>query len=368
MKNDTKHALSGGIPNIGRPAHAILSNDKLLENIKHIKEASGGVKTVAMIKANAYGHGIRQVARRLENKVDMLGVVSTDEALIVRSIGVQTPVLLMEGPLYEEEIMLCKTHDITMVIHHGLQLEWLMQHKEGPLSVWIMLDTGMGHLGFHVKELPEILEKIESCKHITSMVIASHFACADEKEHHLNTTQIEAIEGLRRSYGHLPFSMCNSAGLVSFPQCHYDYVRPGIGLYTGISKKSDGSEEVMTLKSKIIAIKQLEVGDSIGYGAVYVCDKPKRVGIIACGYGDGYPLTERKLPVLIKGRVFYTLGKTSMDRLVVDLEQGGADIRNADDVTLWGEGLPVGQIAQRVGRSRYEILTGIANRVRFYWV
>ena len=353
---------------IGRSAQAILSYPALKHNVDLIQKRAGKASMVAMIKANAYGHGIRQVARRLAHHCEILGVVSIDEAMIVRSVGVNTPILIIEGPASLEELYESGNRGYRVVIHSQEQLAWLQAYRGPAISVWLMIDTGMGHLGFSVTNAVQIYQVLKSAHQVASVVLMSHFSCADTPNHDLHHQQIQNFSQLSKQID-CKQSLTNSAGLFHSPSQHYDFIRPGLSLYGYVNGyENHGLSPVMTLQSKIIAIREFLAGDSIGYGAIFKCTAPMRVAIIAIGYGDGYPLCNHDgFPVVIHNQVFYSVGKISMDRLVVDITHADVDLSVGDWAVLWGEKNPLEQIAKLASRSVYELLTGVQNRVKFIW-
>ncbi len=360
---------------MSRPTKACLSASNLLHNIEIIKGQAPGSHIIAMVKANAYGHGIRSVANRLEGHVDMLGVASIDEALALRAHGVQTPILLAEGIFSPEELPLAAQHGFHVVVHHTSQLRWLEETPlTGPLPVWIKIDTGMGRLGFLPHEFRGAYERLLANPHVLQPIhVMSHFACADEKDHPLNEQQIKVFEEVTQGLKG-PLSFCNSAGIFNFSHLRHQFVRPGIVLY-GASPFKDrsadglGLKPVMSLGSQLIAIKSLSRGSTLGYGARYTCKSDSPIGVVACGYGDGYPLAAPDgTPVLVNGFTCPLVGRISMDMLTVDLA-ACPDAQVGDPVTLWGEGLSVNVIAKACGplTSPYALLTGLQNRVPFVW-
>lgn len=352
---------------IGRCSAAVLSKSALLNNVSVIKRYAPGSGMVAMIKANGYGHGIRQTARRLDGMVDYLGVVSLDEACVVVDQGVKTPMLLIEGPQTQEEMHELLRRNIAFVLHNAEQLEWLERSEYVSASIWLMVDTGMGHLGFSMNEFDRVVARLRACRRLAQTVLMSHFSCADEKDHCMNQQQQNLFHDLAARWKGKS-SWCNSAALFRFADCHYDFVRPGIALYGALRSVVPALKPVMTLKSKVIATRWLEKNASVGYGSLHRCERKTHVAVVAMGYGDGYPLNvENGLPVLIHGERYTSLGKIAMDRLVVDITNAASRILPGDEVVLWGEGLEVEEIALRSGRSAYELLCGIQNRVRFYW-
>lgn len=358
---------------MARKTLCTLSTANLLHNLAVIKTQAPRAKIMAMVKANAYGHGLRSVAQRLEGHVDALGVASIDEALALRQAGVKTPITLIEGVFTPEELRLAAEQNFTTVFHSDHQIRWLDETQlPVKLHAWLKINTGMGRLGFSMKTALPALQALSDNPSIDQPVgIISHFACADEPTRALNQKQITAFRAFTHDLkGEKSF--CNSAALLAFPQMHYDWVRPGLSLYgasplAGSTAASLGLKPVMTFQTELIAIQHFTRGDNVGYGASFTCPEDMRVGIASIGYGDGYPrLVREGTAVLINGARCPIIGRISMDMTVVDL-RACATAAVGDKVTLWGEGLPVEALAATSDRVAYDLLTGVQNRVKFVW-
>lgn len=366
---------------MSRSAVAVLSTENLLHNLKIIKAKAPGAKIIAMVKANAYGHGLRSVSGRLAPHVDILGVASIDEAMALRQIGITLPILLIEGVFEANELQIAATQGFEVVFHENIQIEWL---RALPVSIplitaWLKVDTGMGRLGFSLSEAPETYKQLSKSPHITQPIrVLSHFACADEPDHSLNTRQMALFNTLAQNLheANAPLSLANSAGIFQFPEAHHQFVRPGIALYGAsplantIAKTAAdlGLKPVMTLKTQIIAIRQMAKGSALGYGARYTCPEDMPVGVIAFGYGDGYPRTAKDgTPILVNQTRCGLVGRVSMDMITVDL-RSCPNAKVGDSVILWGEGLPVETVAEYTEQVCYDLLTGVQNRVKFHWL
>jgi alanine racemase len=358
---------------MSRTAIATLSTENLHHNLQVIRAKAPGAKVIAMVKANAYGHGIRSVSLRLDKVIDMLGVASIDEALALRKSGVKAPIMLMEGVFEPNELLVASTEGLHVIFHEDVQLQWLEKLAcPLPISAWVKIDTGMGRLGFCRDKAEVAYKQLCASSQIAQPVrIMSHFACADEPGHPLNAKQIEAFQEVASA---IPseYSICNSGALFLFPECHYHYVRPGLALY-GVSPFADitatdlGLKPVMTLQTSLIAVRRQAKGATIGYGARYTCPEDMPVGIVAFGYGDGYPRTARDgTPILVNNVRCPLIGRVSMDMLAVDL-RGCPKAAVGDPVILWGNGLPIEEVAKYTQNVPYDLLTGVQNRVKFYW-
>lgn len=358
---------------MARKTLCTLSTANLLHNLDVIKAKALKSKIMAMVKANAYGHGIRSVSQRLQGTIDALGVACIDEALALRQAKVTTPITLVEGVFAPEELQIAAEQGFSVVFHSDHQVRWLEQKKlPAKLRAWIKINTGMGRLGFSPEAGALAMKTLsENDSIVQSVGMMSHFACADDPEHPMNAKQISAFTSFASKYPGEK-SLCNSAALFAFPQMQHDWVRPGLALYgaspfVGKSAASLGLKPVMTFKTELIAIQKFKRGDSVGYGANFICPEDMPVGIASVGYGDGYPrLVQEGASVLVGEERCSLLGRIAMDMAAVDLRPC-ANAIVGDKVTLWGEGLPVEDLATYSDRLSYDLMTGIQNRVRFEW-
>jgi alanine racemase len=310
---------------------------------------------------------------RLEAHVDAFGVASIDEALALRNVGIKIPITLMEGVFEPQELMIAAQENLHVVFHHACLIAWLDQIDVAqPLTAWLIIDTGMGRLGFSGDERWRAYERLACSQKIQQPCgIMSHFACADQPDHPLNHLQIEQFYQFTHELPGLK-SLCNSAGIFSFPQAHYDVVRPGISLYGispcgGITAEQLGLKPVMSMHTRLISVRYVKRGSSIGYGAHYVCPEDMPIGVIALGYGDVLVRTAREgMPVLVNGVKCHVVGRVSMDMMTVDLRRY-PQAQVGEPVTLWGEGLPLEEVTVATSHGVYDMLTGVQPRVAFYW-
>ncbi len=358
---------------MSRSAIAILSTENLLHNLSVIQSQAPSSKILALVKANAYGHGLRSISSRLDKRVYSLGVASSDEAIALRRAGIEGPITLMEGIFEQDELLIASCEKFQVIFHDWWQIKALETLSLPlPLQAWIKIDTGMGRLGFTPSEGPKAYQALLENPHIIKPIgILSHFACADEADHPLNQQQINCFENFTKNLPGLK-SFCNAAGIINFPASHHDVVRPGMSLY-GVSPIKGkvaadfNLKPVMTLQTRLIAIRHLSEGSSIGYGSQFVCPKDMRVGVIAIGYGDGYPRTAREgAPILVNNIRCRVVGRVSMDMTTIDLENC-PDAKAGDPVILWGNNLPIEQVAEYTSHCPYDMLCAIQNRVRFHW-
>ncbi len=348
-----------------RPLHARISLPALAHNLAVARRRAPQAKTLAVIKANGYGHGMLRVAEALK-EAEGFAVLALDEALALRRAGYQQKLLLLEGFFEAGELPPLAENCIATVVHGEWQVHALERAKLAlPVEVFLKFNSGMNRLGFRPGQIAEMLARLRACPMVGNVTLMSHFATADDANG--IAWQQDVVARLYREF-QLPGSFANSAAILRYPEAHADWVRPGIMLY-GSSPFADRSAEelglqpVMTLESRLIAVQELQPGDRLGYGALFVADKPTRVGIVACGYADGYPRhAATGTPIQVNGQRTRTLGRVSMDMLFADI----TDIPAAgvgSPVVLWGEGVPVDEVAASAGTISYELLCALAPRV-----
>jgi alanine racemase len=348
-----------------RPIQARISIGAMAHNLRVARHHAGTARVFAVVKANAYGHGLSR-ARRALAAADGFAVLTLEEAANLRQMGVEQPILLLEGIFSADEIAACVDLDLWPVLHHATQLDWLQRQPPiRPLQVFLKFDSGMHRLGFPLAGHAEIVARAKSLPGVAGISLMTHFSQADEVAG--VDWQLQPFLRDMGGYG-LPWSSANSAALLRYPDTLGSWVRPGLMLY-GASPFADlpagqlGLRPAMTLQSEIISVQTLRPGEGVGYGQLFRADRAMRVGVVACGYADGYPrhaLTGT--PVLVDGHPSRTLGRVSMDMLCVDMSEC-ADAGVGSPVVLWGEGLPVDTVSAAAGTSSYELLCALAPRV-----
>ncbi len=358
---------------MSRPTFAILSTENLIHNIKVIRRKSGNAKIIAMVKANAYGHGIQSTALILDNEVDLFGVASVDEALELREAGIQSPILLAQGIFEENELFIAADQNFHIAFHNAAQVDWLMKTRlPGPIHAWVKINTGLCRLGFNMDIANDTYTKLKNHPQVSSVKIMSHFACANDIEHPQNQNQIKLFQEFVKDKK-AELSICNSAAIINFSELHHDYVRPGISLYgcspiDGVPAKDLGLKPVMTLQTELMSVQIMPKGSYIGYKARYQCDENTPIGIAACGYGDGYSVSAKDgTPVLVNGIRCRVVGRVSMDMMAIDL-RNNPTARVGDKVTVWGDNLPIEEVANHTSDITWRLLTGISRRVKYVWV
>jgi alanine racemase len=353
-----------------RPASVVINLAALKANLKRIRQLTPGRRIMAVVKADAYGHGLARVAHALA-EADAFGVACLEEAGELREAEVRQPIVLLEGPYSGAEIPVIQKLGLEIVVHHAEQLAMLEKARTSqPVQVWLKIDTGMHRLGFDPEDVPAALQRLRGSAAVADGIrFMTHLACANDPGNPLTRRQIETFNASLRPYDG-ERSAANSAAILRWPESHADWVRPGLLLY-GVSPlpsrtgADEGLAPVMTFRSQLIAVKRLRAGDAVGYGAAWRCPADMPIGIVAAGYGDGYPRhAPSGTPVLVGETRVALIGHASMDMLAVDLS-ARPDARVGEPVVLWGEGLPVEEIASSAGTIPYELLCGGRKRMRF---
>ncbi len=351
---------------MSRPLTARIDTAALSHNLAVARKAVPRSKVLAVVKANGYGHGLLRVAKALRG-ADGFAVLALEEAMQLRGQGYTHPIVLLEGFFHPDELPEIARLRLRPVIHRQDQAETLARSRlEQKLDVFLKLDTGMHRLGIQPNRLGETLAILRGAPHVGGITLMSHFAGADEPGIGVEA-QLACFCGAAEGLG-LPASLANSAAIMRYPATHADWVRPGIMLYgaspfAGQSGDQLGLLPVMTLTSRLIAMRAIRLGEGVGYGLAYVAERDMRVGVVACGYADGYPRhAATGTPILVEGQLTRTLGRVSMDMLCVDLTSAPA-AHVGSPVVLWGTGLPVERVAAAAGTISYELLTALAPRV-----
>lgn len=361
-----------------RPIQATISHSALAHNLAVAKRHAPKSKIMAVVKANGYGHGLLNVAPGL-SAADGFAVLNLSEAIDLREAGYDQAILLLEGAFSAQELKIASSYGVGVVIHSLQQLDVLEKTALiRPVHVHLKMNSGMNRLGFQPHAYQAAYQCAKACKNISTIILMTHFATADEEAGitaQLATFQA-ATQGLK-----LPVSLANSAAILRHPQAHAQemsgsWVRPGIMLYGATPVSGTPAAEldlkpVMQFTSEIIAVQEIQAGESVGYGNRFTATKLTRVGIVACGYADGYPRhagqypagdDQRGTPIAVAGKLTQTIGRVSMDMLFADL----TDIPQANigaPVELWGKQVPVDAVAEKSGTVGYELLCAVTPRV-----
>jgi alanine racemase len=338
-----------------RPARITIDVDALRHNYRALRRLHGG-RLLAVLKANAYGHGAVACARALA-EADGFAVAFGDEATSLRATGVRAPLLVLEGVFSVAELHTALQESWSVVVHHEEQLAMIecSSLPLGSLHVWLKLDTGMHRCGFAPDAFRAAHARLMATGKVSSITLMSHFARADECDSGFTAQQIarfnSAVDGLPG-----PRSLANSAGVLSWPAARRDWARCGIGLYGVGAEQQTGLRPVMRVSTEIVAIREIATGEPVGYGGRFVATRPTRVGLVAFGYADGYPRSAPDgTPVAVDGQRVPLVGRVSMDMLTVDLTELPS-ARVGSKVELWGRDVPVGEVATRAGTIAYELL------------
>lgn len=349
-----------------RPARAIFNPAAIRTNLERVRQAAPRSRILAIVKADAYGHGVVRVARALGSNVDALGVASVEEAVRIRDAGITRPVVLLEGPFEARELTEIGIHRLESVVHNDEQLAWFTRH-EAPTTLWLKFDTGMHRLGFAPGDAHRVAAALT--RPGRELRLMTHFASAHLLDDDSVPRQLDAflaaVEGIPGER-----SMANSCAILGWPQTHAEWVRPGLLLY-GVSPFADqgadalGLSPALTVTSALIAVKTVPAGGRVGYGQTFTCPQEMPIGIVAFGYADGYPRhASTGTPVLVNGVRTQVVGDVTMDMMMVDLRPVAA-ARVGDPVVLWGEGLPVEEIARAASTIPYELLCRMPMRAKF---
>ena len=352
-----------------RPTHATVRLQDIAANYRLADGLAPVSQSIAVIKANAYGHGMLEVARFLEPQVPAFAVAFVDEAVRLRDAGIRKPVLVLQGVSNAAELTEAVAGRFWLRLHNSQQVDWVLSAKlQDSLRIWLNVDTGMHRLGFPPHDLDRMCDKMCASFNIKQgPVLSTHLACADDLEDPMTRRQVDAIRVCAGKY-RLDVSIANSAGILFWPQSHAHWNRPGYMLYGHCPSGSfdsgrHGLAPAMTLNSEIIAIRDVAKGEGVGYGHDWVAQRPSKIGTIAIGYGDGYPRhAPGGTPVLVNGARAPLAGRVSMDAICVDLT-GHDNVALGAPVELWGRNLSVNEVAAAAGTIGYELLAGMTGRV-----
>lgn len=355
---------------MSRPTKLVIDVSALLQNVAKIKQLTPQKEIIAMVKANAYGCGVKNIVPYLDGLVDAFGVACLDEAMEIRALGSKTPCILFHGAFSKEELPLLVDNQFATVLHTPNQLQDILNTPlNSPLTVWVKVNTGMNRLGFQLHEIKEVVQALKNCPWVNpSIGLMTHLSNADDALKDVTLAQLERFNTIDTS----PFSklsIANSAAILNFPETHVDVVRPGIMLY-GVSPFANqcghdlGLKPVMHFNSAISAIHHINAQERVGYGGVWTATKPTIIGIVAAGYGDGYPRHMSKdAAIWVNGCYLPLAGRVSMDMMAVDLS-ACSSAKVGDIVELWGGHLPIETVANWAGTSPYELLCQVTERVR----
>jgi len=347
-------------------AHINLS--ALSHNLQRVRQLASNASVVAVIKANAYGHGMTEAAEALKD-ADAFAVATLEEAQWLRQSVPDKNILLLQGLNKKTDLHIVFDLGLDLVVHTEAQIAMLESTAtEGSLNVWLKIDTGMHRLGVNPENVAEFYSRLQQSKAVNQIRFMSHFANADDIADTKTAQQLQLFLQITSAMS-TEKSIANSAGICGVTDSHLDWVRPGIMLY-GVNPFKQGIgadldlQPVMTFRSRLLCVQHFKAGDTIGYGSTWVCPEDMPVGVVSVGYGDGYPRHARSgTPVLINDRKVPLLGRVSMDMISIDLR--GITASAGDEVVLWGDGLPVEEVAASADTIAYELLCKLTRRVQF---
>lgn len=356
-------------------ARALIRLGALEHNLNIVRDAAPGAKVMAVIKANAYGHGMVAAAKELSD-ADAFGVARLPEAIQLRESGIDQPIVLLAGVLTELELATATELGFQLVVHCQEQIELLENMAAKGTVVWLKTDTGMNRLGFRPEDAPGLLDRLRACHAVAELRLMTHLACADDIGNPATEVQLDRLRPIAKEFSGA-VSIANSAAILGWPQivdarstlgfAGEHWIRPGIALFgispfAGCTGAEHGLKPVMQFEARLIATKRLQQGARVGYQGQYESDKDSTLGIIAAGYGDGYTRHFRNgTPVLINARRVPLIGRVSMDLIAVDLGVDASD-KVGDIATLWGEDLPVEEVAVWANAIPYELVCGVMHR------
>ena len=345
-----------------RPLKAYIDLSALTFNLKLVKKIAKNSKVMAVLKANAYGHGLIESVKAIKS-AEGIAILTIEEAAKIRKAGFKNTILLLEGLFAAEDIHQAEKLNLNIVVHNDQQMDYLSDVTlKNPINVHLKINTGMNRLGFPPDQIDYLIENLNANPNVSDITLMTHFATADEKEG--ITKQLDCFNRVTNNYN-FSSSVANSAALCKFPEARLDWVRPGIMLYGAspfedISAKKIEVKPVMSLVSKIIAIQDIKKGQAVGYGNNFIAKDDMRIGIVACGYGDGYPRHAKTgTPIFVHDKTTKTVGRVSMDMLYVDLSKiDKAEI--GSKVEMWGNHISVDEVAKNSGTVGYELLCNIS--------
>ena len=353
----------------GANRHARISID--LEAIRHnyrlLKKLSGNKNLIAVIKADAYGHGATEVAKTLPN-ADAFAVAAVGEAVALRKAGVTQKIIVLGGYIRNQELQTCIEYQLDPVIHQQFHLDHLLNHPDlNDLQVWVKIDSGMGRLGFALDAVPGVIEQLNLAPTLGQVRMMTHLATADDIENSFTEQQISIVKNLQLD--HYEWGIANSSGILGWPGVHQTWVRAGIALYGSnpMSNRKQASVDLkpaMQMKTSILAVNYHSKGDLIGYSNAYVCSKDMKIAVIAAGYADGYPRHKTSTAqVRVHDQLCDIVGRVSMDMITIDVS-ALETVSVADEVILFGTSPDANDVADWSETLAYEVLCNVGAHAR----
>ena len=355
---------------MSRPTQATINLQALRDNFSLAQSLATDSQTMPMVKANAYGHGMVEVAQALADVAPAFGVACIEEALELRDAGICQPILLLEGTFSADEVNTAALKGLWLMVENHIQKEAVLNADIAqPVNVWLGVDTGMHRLGFPPEEVPEVYQSLSDSRNVNDqIVIASHFACAEDLHNDFTAVQLATFGDAISGFDSVKTSLANSASILGRPDTHRDWNRPGYMIYGAspfehAQENGDKLKPVMTLSSAVISVRNIDTGEKVGYSGKWCAERPSTIATIGIGYGDGYPRTAPNgTPVLVNGIECPLVGSVSMDMITVDVTDLET-VTIGDSVELWGKQLPVNRVAEHCATLGYELLTRMPLRV-----
>lgn len=351
-----------------RGTTAYINTSHINHNLHAFKQMHSG-KIIAVVKADAYGHGLKRVVPAL-NAADAFAVATIEEALELRELAAEKRIMLLEGVFNRYEMETAVEKKLDVVVHQDYQIELLRSvTKSAAVDVWLKIDSGMSRLGFVADELMEKLTELKSIDAVNEIRLMAHFASSDEINCQQTQAQIKCNDWLK-TFGH-ECSFSNTGAVLNQINDQDEWARVGLGLFglsplkAGYWGHAYGLKPAMHLTAKIIASKTIKAGSQVGYGGHYVADKDMRIAVVGIGYADGYPWSERSSSVLLNDLKVAVIGRVSMDMIAIDVSAFTQNL-TGKEVTIWGEGLPIETVADDLKLIPYTLTCGITRRVKFY--
>ena len=359
---------------MSRPTVAIINRQALRDNLALADSLAPASKSIPMVKANAYGHGALEVCKALQN-APAFGVACIEEAVALRSAGIEQPILLLEGTFSADEVAVAADHNFWLMVENEPQKQAILASTaEKKVTVWLGIDTGMHRLGFQPEDIDQHYQQLRASDKVAeTIVLASHFACADDLQSTATPEQIECFDRCVTTDDisaddDVQFSLANSAAILGWPESYRHWHRPGYMIYGNspfsvAQNNADQLTPVMTFQSAIISLRQINTGESVGYTGNWTAKRPSTIATVTVGYGDGYPRqAPNGTPVLINGVRCPIVGRVSMDMITVDVSELSS-VAIGDKAILWGTDLPVNEVADYCDTIGYELLTRMPSRV-----
>ena len=340
---------------VNRHSYAIIDREAIRHNYRYLKALAGDGCLIAVIKADAYGHGATEVAHALAGDADAFAVAAVGEAMALREAGITQKIIVMGGFISAAELRCCIDLELDPVLHHDFHLDTLLAaDAANGLEVWIKLDTGMGRLGFELSRARQVIESLETHTGLGQIRLMTHFASADDVDSDFTSMQLERTRALELD--HYEWGIANSAGILGWDAAKRQWARAGIALY-GADPMSDRDQKTrnlkpaMTMKTRILAVNSHAAGDVIGYANTYRCPQDMKIAVAAAGYADGFPRHKvETAQVEVQGRLYDVVGRVSMDMITIDL-RGLDHVRVGEPVELWGEHVAATEVAAAAGTT-----------------